>query len=129
MQFVRFLLTGGVAALVNLASRYILDIFVSFELAVALAYLFGMTTAYILARLFVFEASEDGIGSEFARFAAVNVVALVVVWLVSVGLARVLFPMIGFTWYADDIAHAVGVTVPAITSFIGHKYFTFRKAN
>ena len=126
MQFLRFLVTGGIAAVVNLGSRYLLNMVMSFEASVVLAYLLGMTTAYVLARLFVFTGGTRSVGAEFSRFAVVNAFALVIVWIVSVGLARVVFPAIGFTWHADDIAHAIGVVIPAITSFVGHKHFTFR---
>ena len=67
-RFVRFLLTGGFAALVNLGSRYLLNQYMSFEAAVAMAYLFGVVTAYLLARLFVFEKSGHEIATEFRRF-------------------------------------------------------------
>jgi putative flippase GtrA len=129
MQFLRFLVTGGIAAVVNLGSRYLLNLTMSFGVSVVLAYLVGMVTAYTLARLFVFADSEGGIGQEFTRFALVNAVALVIVWGVSVGLARGVFPAINFTWHADDLAHAIGVIIPAVTSFVGHKYFTFRPKN
>lgn len=124
-QFLRFLLTGGFAALVNIGSRYVLNFVMPFEVAVIIAYLIAMVVAYVLARQFVFEKSETGTASESMRFALVNMAAIVIVWVTSVGLARFVFPAIGFTWYADDIAHAIGVALPAITSYFGHKYFTF----
>lgn len=127
-QFARFLVTGGIAAGVNVGSRYLLNFAMPFEYAVAVAYLCGMTTAYVLARLYVFEATGRSVGSEFYRFAIVNVFALVLVWMISVGLARVVFPAIGFTWFADDIAHIIGVLAPAVMSFVGHRYYSFRKA-
>lgn len=126
-QFLRFLVTGGLAAAANLLCRYLLDFVVPFEIAVALAYLVGMTVAYLLARAFVFDTSGRGRVSEFKRFAVVNLFALVVVWVVSVGLARIVFPAIGFTWHADDIAHLVGVLAPVVTSYFGHRYYTFRR--
>jgi len=125
-QFLRFALTGGVAALVNLASRYLLNLYMDFEIAVALAYLVGMLTAYVLARLFVFSASGRGVRSELARFAIVNAVALVQVWVISVGLANLVFPAIGFTWHANDIAHFIGVISPVVTSYFGHRHYSFR---
>lgn len=128
-QFVRFLVTGGIAAIVNLMSRRLLDLVMPFELAVAVAYLLGMTTAYVLARMFVFETLGCSVASEFWRFAAVNMVALVPVWSVSVGLARGLFPAIGFTWHADDIAHLIGVLSPVVTSYLGHRHFSFRRTD
>lgn len=124
-RFAKFLATGGIAALVNLASRYALNFLMPFEIAVAVAYLIGMTTAYVLARVFVFEASGRSVASEFYRFAVVNVFALGVVWIVSVGLARVVFPAVGFTWHADDVAHLIGVLAPAVTSYLGHRHYTF----
>jgi putative flippase GtrA len=124
-QFLRFLLTGGVAAGVNLASRYLLNLVMSFELAVVLAYLIGMITAYVLARLFVFAASGRSVASEFGRFTITNAFALALVWIISVGLARLVFPATGFTWHANDVAHLIGVAAPAITSYFGHRAFTF----
>ena len=66
-------------------------------------------------------------GSELFRFAIVNVFALAQVWLVSVGLARLAFPAIGFAWHAEDIAHLIGVAIPAVTSYFGHRHFSFAK--
>ena len=124
-EFLKFLVTGGLAALANLASRYALNLLMPFEAAVVVAYLIGMTMAYVLARLFVFRVSGRAIASEFRRFAIVNVVALAIVWLVSVGLARLLFPAVGFTWHVDDVAHLIGVLSTAVTSYFGHRLYTF----
>lgn len=124
-QFFRFLVTGGIAAAANLASRYLLNFVIIFEVAVVIAYLIGMTVAYVLARQFVFERSGRSVSSEFRRFAIVNLFALALVWGISVGLARGLFPAIGFTWHADDIAHLIGVLAPAISSYFGHRFYSF----
>ena len=124
-QFLRFLSTGGVAAIVNLLSRYELNKIMSFEVAVALAYLVGMITAYLLARHFVFQASGRSVVSELKRFTIVNVFSFALVWSISVGLARYLFPAIGFVWQADDVAHFIGLAAPAATSYFGHRAYTF----
>ena len=120
--------TGGIAAAVNLGSRYLLNRFMSFEAAVAIAYLFGMTTAYVLAKLFVFAKSGRSVASEFRRFAIVNIFALMLVWTISVGLARYVFPAIGFVWHAEDLAHLIGVLAPAVTSYFAHRIYTFGPA-
>lgn len=127
-EFARFLVTGGIAAGVNVVSRYLLSMTMVYELAVVVAYLFGMTTAYILARIAVFERSGRTRRDEFVRFALVNVVAVVQVWVISVGLARLVFPWMGFTWHAEDIAHVIGVVFPVFTSYLGHRHFSFAKA-
>ena len=127
VQFLKFLAAGGFAALVNMASRYLLNHMMRFEVAVVVAYLVGFATAYTLSRLYVFDPSGRSRRSEVRRFAIVNVFALGVVWVVSVGLARVVFPAIGFTWHANDIAHVAGVLAPAVTSYIGHRFYTFAR--
>jgi putative flippase GtrA len=125
-RFARFVVTGGLAAGVNVGARWVLSLTMPYELAVAIAYLFGMTTAFILARMFVFDASRGHVSGEYARFALVNAVAFAQVWLVSVGLARLVFPAIDFTWQAGTVAHFIGVVSPIVTSYIGHKHFSFR---
>jgi len=124
-RFALFLVAGGVAALVNIASRIALNLAMPYEVAIIVAYLCGMTTAYLLNRLFVFERSGRAVADEYVRFTLVNLVAVAQVWLVSVGLARFVFPMAGFTWHADTVAHVIGVIVPVFTSYLGHKHFSF----
>jgi len=127
-QFLRFLATGGAAAAVNLASRWLLNQVMTFEAAVAVAYIIGMVTAYALARLFVFEKTGHSVATELGRFTIVNLFALVLVWVISVGLAVYFFPGIGFRWHADDVAHFIGVLSPAVVSYFGHRHYTFRNA-
>ncbi|WP_233350126.1 GtrA family protein [Henriciella mobilis] len=124
-QFLAFVLTGGFAALCNWLSRMVLSAYMSLEIAIVVAYLIGMTIAYTLSRIFVFQKSGRSVSDEYTRFALVNVVALVQVWLVTIGLADYLLPAIGWTWRPEDIAHAAGVASPVLTSYLGHRYFTF----
>jgi putative flippase GtrA len=124
-RFALFVLAGGTAALVNIASRIVFSFAIPYEVAIVVAYLCGMTTAYVLNKLFVFMPSGRAVANEYVRFAIVNLVALAQVWIVSVGLARLVFPSMGFTWYAETIAHVVGVAAPVYTSYLGHKHFSF----
>jgi putative flippase GtrA len=125
-RFVRFLVTGGIAAGVNIGARLLLQRFFSYEAAVGLAYLAGMITAFLLARSFVFEPAGGGAHGQFLRFALVNGVAFAQVWIISVGLALVVFPAISFTWRAETVAHVIGVLSPVVTSYVLHKRFSFR---
>jgi putative flippase GtrA len=125
-EFFRFVLAGGIAAAVNIVARLLLSAVVRFDVAVALAYLVGMATAFILNRQFVFDRSDRRVHSEVMRFVLVNLAALVQVWIVSVGLAEWLFPKVGLTWHAELIAHVIGVLSPVAASYLGHKHFTFR---
>ena len=55
--FLRYILTGGIAALVNIGVRVLLSRVMPFEAAVALAYIAGLITAYAPARMLVFPSS------------------------------------------------------------------------
>lgn len=126
-RFVLFVLAGGIAALVNILSRIALNWIMPYEVAIVIAYLCGMTTAYLLNRAFVFEASGRAVASEYTRFALVNLAAVLQVWVVSVSLARLVFPAVGFAWQAETVAHVIGVIFPVFTSYLGHKHFSFAK--
>lgn len=126
-QFLSFVVAGGFAAVVNFASRFIYSEFVSFGTAVVLAYLTGMITAFILNKLFVFEKSAHSTQKEFVYFTLVNVVAIIQTYIISVGLAKYIFPSIGFLFYPEAVAHAIGVIFPIFTSFFGHKYLSFKE--
>lgn len=125
-KIILFGLVGGLAAAVNLLARFVINYFTSFELAVVLAFPFGLLTAYFLSRAYVFGPSGRSRASELTRFLQVNLVALIFVWGISVGLANIIFPAVHFTWHAEDVAHAIGVLAPALTSYIGHRYYSFR---
>jgi putative flippase GtrA len=127
-RFLAFAGAGGFAALVNFTSRILLNTIVSFRVAVVLAYLCGMVTAYILNKLMVFAPSHRKTSEEFIRFSLVNVVAVVQVWAISVGLGEYVFPRMGMTFHPLEVAHGIGVIVPIFTSYLGHKHFSFAPA-
>jgi putative flippase GtrA len=125
-QFMVFLLTGGTAAAVNFGSRILYNIWLDFSSAVILAYITGMITAFVLAKLFVFKGSRQSVQRSVVFFILVNLVAALQTWAISMGLAYYLLPSLGVTLYVREIAHAVGVAVPVFTSYIGHKRWSFR---
>ncbi|CRM95418.1 GtrA-like protein [Pseudomonas sp. 22 E 5] len=125
-QFLTFLFTGGTAAAVNFGSRIIYSQWFGFSTAVILAYITGMITAFVLAKLFVFKDSEQSVQRSAVIFVLVNIVAALQTWLISMGLAFYVLPALGVQTFVDEIAHAVGVAVPVFTSYLGHKRWSFR---
>jgi putative flippase GtrA len=125
-QFLLFLLVGGLAAAVNFCSRIVYSQWLDFSWAVFLAYLNGMATAFILARLFVFRDSQQTVRRSVFFFALVNLVAVFQTWAVSMALAYYFLPVLGIVRFSPEIAHAIGVMVPVFTSYLGHRYWTFR---
>lgn len=125
-QFLTFLVTGGVAAAANFGSRLLYSRWLDFSTAVIVAYLTGMVTAFVLARMFVFRESQTALHRSMFYFCLVNLVAVAQTWLISMGLAYYALPALGITRYAKELAHAVGIVVPVFTSYLGHKHLSFR---
>ncbi len=125
-QFLVFLLTGGFAAAVNFGSRILYNRAMPFSSAVICAYITGMITAFVLAKLFVFRDSEQATHRAAGWFILVNVVAVAQTWAISMLLVKWVLPALGITMFAREIAHGVGVVVPVFTSYLGHKHFSFR---
>lgn len=125
-QFLAFLLTGGLAAAVNFGSRILFSRWMGYSTAILLAYLVGMTTAFLLARQFVFKDGKQAMHHSAMYFVLVNTIAVLQTWVVSVGMATWGLPALGMTRFVPEVAHAVGVVVPVFTSFLGHKHFSFR---
>lgn len=124
-QFLSFLITGGVAACVNFLSRIVFNQWLSFSSSVILAYLCGMVTAFILAKVFVFKSSRQTLGNAILYFCVVNAFAILQTWLISMLLAYYILPAIGLTSYVRETAHAIGIIIPVFTSYLGHKHFSF----
>jgi putative flippase GtrA len=125
-QFLVFLLTGGFAAAVNFGSRILYNRAMPFSPAVICAYITGMITAFVLAKLFVFRDSQQATHRAAGWFILVNVVAVAQTWAISMLLVKWVLPALGVTAFAREIAHGVGVVVPVFTSYLGHKHFSFR---
>ena len=125
-QFVLFLLCGGIAASLNWGSRFLFSMFFGFKVAVALAYVVGMLTAFILMKSFVFQVQQKPLASQVSKFLAVNILALLQTLGVSVLLAEHAFPALGVVENAEAAAHLIGVLVPVVTSYFGHKFLTFK---
>jgi putative flippase GtrA len=126
--FIRFAFSGGLAAGVNILSRLALSQILPYSIAIAIAFLFGMVTAFTLMKLLVFEKTGQRIHHEYLRFCLVNAIAFVQVWAVSIVLAQFLLPALGVHSHDETIAHVIGVLSPIVTSYFLHKHFTFSRS-
>ena len=126
-QFFLFVLASGTSAIVNMFSRYILNYWLPFSVAIVVAYLFGMATAYVLGRRFVFEKSGRAVMSEVWRFCLVNFVSVAQVWVISMALGEMFFPAIGFKQFPLELAHFIGLASLSFTSYLLHRHFSFAK--
>lgn len=125
-RFLMFLVSGGVAAAANIGSRILFGLWVPYWISIVLAYLVGITTAFVLMRTLAFTTTRNAAHHQVFWFVMVNLFGLLQTFVISLAFAHWLFPLIGFEHGAATIAHAIGVIVPVITSYIGHKHLSFR---
>jgi putative flippase GtrA len=118
-------LVGALAAAVNILARILFNRIFNYETSIALAFPVALTFAFVLNRHLVFSAAGGQASTQYIRFLIVNLLALAQTMLISVLLARWIFPAIGYTWNKETIAHAIGVAIPIFTSYLGHKHFSF----
>ena len=82
-EFILFILTGGLSAIINLSSRIIISNFLGFEISVLISYFIGMITAYYLAKKYVFLNSKKSYKKSLPIFALVNLVAVLQTFFIS----------------------------------------------
>ena len=124
-EFLIFLCIGGFAAAVNFIARLIYNQWIDFSAAVILGYLTGMVVAFVLMRTFVFPQSSQPVRKSIIFFVMVNSVGILQTFAVSMGLYYLL-PLLGVNRWVSEIAHGIGIAVPAFSSYMGHKRFSFK---
>lgn len=125
-EFTLFLISGGIAAISNILSRIIFNFFLPFSVSVVMAYLVGMIVAYYLMKNRVFRYKKYDVRSVL-YFILINLFALLQTYIVSVG-GVIVCNKYGITLYGYYrlVCHIAGVLVPVFSSYIGHKYLTFK---
>lgn len=124
-EFLKFLICNGFAAGVNFCSRILINYFTGYLFSVIIAYGFGMLTAFSLNKFFVFKGSGHNTSRQFTGFFIVNMIALIQTVFFSILFKTYIFPYLGFSFYPDEIAHFIGLSIPIFSSYLGHKYFSF----
>ncbi|SRR5258708_28975887 len=125
-RFVRFLAAGAAAASINFGSRFVFSLWLPYPWAITCAYFLGLTSGFIFMRQFVFAGRGKAIVPQAVKFVIVNGLAVLQTLVVSLLLARWLLPAMGFNTHAEAIGHAFGVAIPIVTSYLGHRYTTFK---
>jgi putative flippase GtrA len=126
-EFIMFFVCNTLAAGVNFGSRILFNKMMPYEPSIFFAFCCGLLTAFTLNKLFVFDAKHGKTGRQLFGFVVVNILGLAQILLFSLLFRDLIFPRIGFTFHPDAAAHIIGISVPVFTSFLGHKYFSFRK--
>jgi len=127
-QFLRFLVAGGIAACVNFTVGYSLQGLLPFHGDIVAGHLSGMLVAFFLFEQRVFDQAENSRVKSAPIFVAINGLALIQTWLVYYALHQYFFPGVKFDFHLDVVARAIAIITPIFTSFLEHKYFTFKEA-
>jgi len=87
-----------------------------------------MVTAFVLFKMFVFEAvKSQKTNIEAIKFTLVNLLGLAQVYIISNILNSFFFNYCLDKFWSENISHFLSVGSLTITSFFLHKYFTFHK--
>jgi putative flippase GtrA len=125
-QFGRFLLAGGLAAVVNWLSRFAFNLIMSYAAAIVAAYAVGMAVAFVLNKRYVFPYSRRPVAAEMSFFVLFNLAAFPVVWAIAYVLGERFLPGLLPRQFALALGHGCAVAVPALVNFVLHKSITFR---
>lgn len=124
-QFIGFVIAGLVAALLHWLARLFLSQWISFPVAVFLAYGVGMLVAFILNSILVFPNSAEPVPTQARRFVLINLAFLPVVWGASLLFVAALNHL-GVENFVEEIAHAFAIAIPVFATFLLYKFYAFR---
>lgn len=125
-RFLKFVLTGGTSAIFNLGSRVLFSQYLSFSQAVVLSYVVGIMVAYFLARRFVFQSSSATVRRSFTGFLVVNLWGVFQTLGISLLLLNFLAMFASKNAVSEFLSHFIALSSTVITSYLGHKYISFR---
>lgn len=127
-QFVYFLISGSIAALLHWVSRIILSLWLPFSAAVFLAYFIGIAVAFTLNSYFVFPNSTRSKYNQIRDFIIINLAFLPVVWCSSI-VFEFWIRNLGIIDYSKEVAHGCAIALPIVGTFLFYKFVAFRERN
>ncbi|GMU46715.1 MAG: hypothetical protein AMXMBFR26_14970 [Porticoccaceae bacterium] len=124
-QFLGFLAVGGFAAFMHWLARLVLNIWMPFAWAVAIAYGVGMLVAFLLNSFFVFPRSVRPRSAQARDFVLTNLAFAPLVWAVAIQ-ANAGFQLLGMHSHSKELAHAMAVSIPPVATFLIYKFVVFK---
>lgn len=122
---VRFVIVGGFNTVVGYGIFVLVQLTIgkhtSYLLSLYVATFLGTIVAFVGHRRFTFRlAGRHRLVADFFRFASVNIVALVI--------NTIALPLlVEFGGLNPLLAQALIVTITTLVSYVGHKFFSFRR--
>ncbi len=124
-QRVRFLLVGGFNTMIGFGLFVVIELVIgrhtSYWVSLYSAYAFGVVISFLLHRRYTFQVAGTGhFFLDFIRFQSVSLVAL--------AFNTIALPLlVELGQLAPILAQAIVVGITTVTSYIGHKFFSFKR--
>lgn len=124
--FRKFLLAGGIAALINWIARLILNDFFKLSLvySIVTAHFIGMVVAFYLFKTHVFKSKKKLLSSSRSFF-LVNIFSLIFVYFATLLLIKLFLFIFSDIIFIKGISYGLALGLTSITSFYLHKKFTY----
>jgi putative flippase GtrA len=126
-EFSRFVLSGTVAAFGNFFMVWLLRRSQSYEVSVLWGAAAALVISFILSKSYAFGSrSWERAPGEASRFIVVFALGCAVYWTVAVLLGAFALPAVLPQAVAEASGVVLGAGAMSITSYFGHRFFTFR---
>ena len=125
----RFLVAGGIAALVNWLVRFPVELVLPFFAALIIAACIGMACGFLLYRGWVFPGSTRPLVGQVRDFILVNLTGQATMLGVAALVRQLLIWAKIETVIAGASAHALGIAIGAVVNYLGHRHVTFSAAD
>lgn len=126
-EVLRFLVAGVLATAGNLAATRIARLYWDYNTALGAGLAVGITISFVLSKLFAFRSRElRRTPGELARFVLVWGGGALIYWRVSLLVGRDILPRLVDRPIAESLGVLAGASVMMVTSYLGHRFFTYR---
>ena len=122
-HFFIFIFLALIAGLFNFIIRFYYSKFFNYTFSVFLAQISAMIMFYFLLKYFLYSTDSK---YSFIKFTIINIFSTSQVVLVSSVFALYIFPFLNFSFHHMEIAHLLGISSTAMSSFYLHKYWSFK---
>jgi len=126
-EFARFVISGVTATIGNMVAVWLTRCFLSFEIALLAGIATAITLSFALSKVFAFRSrSWNSAVGEVARFLIVYATGCAIYWTAAVSIRMFLLAH-GVAVEAAELGGVlVGAGTMMLTSYCGHRFFTYR---